>query len=130
MVNKATTMLKKSAKGLKYSGQYYVAVIHPDVVYDLRQDAAWLDAHKYAAPEEIFSGEVGRLHGVRFIESNLAPIIKAEGDNKATYKTMFFGKNAFGVVDPDSAGITTIIKQKGEIGGPLEQFSTVNKAAA
>ena len=67
---------------------------------------------------------------MRFIESNLAPIIKADGDAKATYKTMFFGKNAFGVVDPDSAGITTIIKQKGEIGGPLEQFSTVNKAAA
>ena len=125
MVNKATTMLKKSAKGLKYSGQYYVAVIHPDVVYDLRQDAAWLDAHKYAAPEEIFSGEVGRLHGVRFIESNNAPVIKKSGQTYATYKTIFLAKDAFAVIDPEGGGLRTIIKSAKEIGGPLEQFSTV-----
>lgn len=125
MVNKATTQLKKSAKGLKYAGQYYVAVIHPDVVYDLRQDAAWLDAHKYAAPEEIFSGEVGRLHGVRFIESNNAPVIKKSGQSYATYKTIFLCKDAFAVIDPEGGGLRTIIKSAKEIGGPLEQFSTV-----
>lgn len=125
MVNKATTQLKKSAKGLKYSGQYYVAVIHPDVVYDLRQDAAWLDAHKYASPEEIFTGEIGRLHGVRFIESNNAPVIKKSGQTYATYKTIFLAKDAFAVVDPEGGGLRTIIKSAKEIGGPIEQFSTI-----
>ena len=129
MINKAVTNLKVGGAPT-FSGNKYVAVVHPHIAYDLRKNPDWLEAHKYAAPQQIFNGEIGELHGVRFIESNLAPIIKEGGDNKATYKTMFFGKNAFGVVDPDSAGITTIIKQKGEIGGPLEQFSTVNKAAA
>ena len=124
MINKAVTNLKVGGAPT-FEGGKYVAVVHPHVAYALRKHPDWLEAHKYAAPQQIFNGEIGELHGVRFIESNLAPIIKDGGDAKATYKTMFFGKNAFGVVDPDSAGIRTIIKQKGEIGGPLEQFSTV-----
>ena len=125
MINKAVTQLKKSAKGIRYSGAYYVAVVHPDVAYDLRQDAAWLDAHKYASPEEIFNGEIGRMHGVRFVESNNAPVIKKEGQSYATYKTMFFAKDAFAVIDAEGGGMRTIIKSAKEIGGPLEQFSTV-----
>lgn len=125
MINKAVTQLKKSAKGLKYSGQYYVAVIHPDVAYDLRQDAAWLDAHKYASPEEIFNGEIGRMHGVRFVESNNAPVIKTNGQSYATFKTIFLAKDAYAVIDAEGGGMRTIIKSAKEIGGPLEQFSTV-----
>lgn len=125
MINKAVTALKKSAKGIAYSGNYYVAVVHPDVAEDLRNDPAWLEAHKYAAPEEIFSGEIGRMHGVRFVESNNAPVIKTEGQSYATFKTMFFAKDAFAVIDAEGGGMRTIIKSAKEIGGPLEQFSTV-----
>ena len=125
MINKAVTQLKKTAKGIKYSGAYYVAVVHPDVAYDLRQDAAWLDAHKYASPEEIFNGEIGRMHGVRFVESNNAPVIKKSGQTYATYKTIFLAKDAFAVIDAEGGGMRTIIKSAKEIGGPLEQFSTI-----
>lgn len=56
----------------------YVAVIHPSVAYDLRRDPEWLEAHKYAKPEEIFNGEIGMLHGVRFIESTEAKVYRGE----------------------------------------------------
>ena len=127
MINKAVTNLKKGAKMKKYSGGYYVAVVHPDVAEDLRNDPAWIDAHKYAAVEEIFNGEIGRMHGVRFLESNLAPVIKKTSPSQtyATYKTIFLAKDAFGVIDPEGGGMQTIIKSKEEIGGPLEQFMTV-----
>ena len=59
----------------------YVAVIHPSVAYDLRQNSDWIDAHKYSATTEIFNGEIGELHGVRFLETTQAPVIK--GDNLA-----------------------------------------------
>ena len=122
---KARTQIYKSAKGLKYTGEYYLAVVHPDVVEDLRRDKDWIEAHKYAAPEEIFTGEVGRLHGIRFLESNLAPVIKKSGQTYATYKTMIFAKDAFAVLDIEGGGMETIIKSKEEIGGPLNQFGTV-----
>ena len=122
---KARTQIFKSAKGLKYSGNNYLAIVHPDVVEDLRRDPDWVEAHKYAAPEEIFNGEVGRLHGIRFLESNNAPVIKKSGQTYATYKTMIFAKDAFAVLDIEGGGMETIIKSKEEIGGPLNQFGTV-----
>lgn len=122
MVNKVVTALKKN-KVPTFANGKYVAVIHPSVAEDLRESSAWVEYHKYGATTELFNGEIGELHGVRFIESNMAGIVK-EGDT-AVYLTMFFGKDAFGVIDPEGAGMETIIKTKNEVGGPLNQFSTI-----
>lgn len=73
-VNRAATFLKKN-HAPTIDGDY-VAIIHPSVAYDLRSDPAWVDAHKYAAATEIFSGEIGRLHGVRFVETTQAKVIR------------------------------------------------------
>ena len=74
MVNRAVTWLKKH-KAPKINGKY-VAIIHPSVTYDIRESKGWLDAHEYAHPEEIYNGEIGELHGVRFIESDNAKVFK------------------------------------------------------
>ena len=71
-INKAVTKLKK-LKAPKINGKY-ICIIHPSVSEDLRESEGWIEAHKYAAVTEIFNGEIGELHGVRFIESNEAPI--------------------------------------------------------
>lgn len=126
MLAKAATQLKKTAKMRKYEGNYYVAVVHPDVAEDLRlNDQAWIESHKYDASEEIFTGEIGRMHGIRFVESNLAPVIKAEGQTYATFKTLIFAKDAFAIVDPEGGNMQLIIKNEDEVGGPLNQFGTV-----
>ena len=74
MVNRAVTWLKKH-KAPKINGKY-IAIIHPSVTYDIRESKGWLDAHEYAHPEEIYNGEIGELHGVRFIESDNAKVFK------------------------------------------------------
>lgn len=76
LVAKAATALKK--KNAPTINGDYVAIIHPSVAYDLRRDPEWLEAHKYAAPNEIFEGEIGKLHGVRFVESTEAKIYCGE----------------------------------------------------
>lgn len=121
MVNKAVTILKKN-RVPKINGRY-VAVIHPSVAEDLRSSDAWIEAHKYASAEEIFNGEIGELHGVRFIENVFAPVEK-EG-SLAVYSTFFFGKDSFGIIDPEGGALQMIIHDKDEIGGPLNQFSTI-----
>ena len=127
MINKAVTILKKN-RAPRINGRYY-AVIHPSVAHDLRQSEGWIEAHKYAAPEELFNGEIGELHGVRFIENVFAPVLGGtDYQNKAgskTYATYFFGKDAFGIIDPEGGALEMIIHDKGEIGGPLNQFSTI-----
>lgn len=123
MIAKAATILR-AANAPKYDSRYYAAVIHPYLTYDLRKNKDWNEYHKYAATTEIFEGEIGELHGVRFIESDLAPIVKS-GSDPAVFLAMFFGKDAFGVVKPEGMGMESIYKSKKEIGGPLEQFGTM-----
>lgn len=127
MVNKVATKMKKD-KVPKINGRYY-CVIHPSCVYDLRKDPAWIDAHKYAQPDEIYNGEIGELHGVRFIEDNFMPVLTGAAyknkDNTASYASFFFGKEAFKTIDPEGGALQMIIKSAKEIGGPLEQFGTV-----
>ena len=127
MVNKAVTILKKN-RVPRINGRYY-AVIHPSVAHDLRECEGWIEAHKYAAPDELFNGEIGELHGVRFIEDVFAPVIKsltvANANGGAVYATYFFGKDSFGIIDPEGGALEMIIHDKGEIGGPLNQFSTI-----
>ena len=126
MVAKAVTLMKKN-RVPTINGKYY-AVIHPSVAYDLRKSDAWIEAHKYSATSEIFNGEIGELHGCRFIENTFAPILGGDYKNKATtvtYATYMFGKDAFGIIDPEGGALQMIVKDKSEVGGPLNQFSTV-----
>jgi len=69
---------------------------------------------------------------VRFIEHAFAPVLGGEGmvasQNKSgsmSYASYFFGKDSFGIIDPEGGGLEMIIHDKGEIGGPLNQFSTI-----
>ncbi len=121
VVNKAQTWLKKN-KAPKIDG-WYVALIHPSVAYDLRNSDEWKEYHKYNDVTPIFKGDIGDLHGVRFIETNEAKIWDVNG--KKVYATLFLGKDAFGILDPEGEGMEMIIKTKEQIGGPLNQFGTV-----
>ncbi len=57
---------------------YYIGIIHPYVAYDLMQEAGaqWLDVQKYTTPENMLTGEIGCLGGVRFVESTEAKVFK------------------------------------------------------
>ena len=121
VVNRAQTWLKKN-KAPKINGSY-VALIHPSVAYDLRNSEEWKEYHKYNDVAPIFKGEIGELHGVRFVETNEAKIFDENGTK--VYATLFLGKDAFGILDPEGEGMEMIIKTKGQIGGPLEQFGTI-----
>jgi len=81
-------------------GGNYVAVIHPDVAYDLRGQATgagWRDPHTYSQPSEIWNGEVGTFENFKFIETPRAPLFVDAGSSATTtdvYRTMFFGRQA------------------------------------
>lgn len=212
LVDQAFTFLKKM-KAPKI-GNCYVAIIHPSVAYDLRESNDWIDVHKYAEPSEIFNGEIGMLHNVRFVESTEQkvwvgePLTAAEANltvksnvsadtsvavkeaitadeatalagrdiligtvkatiasatagaagsaaltvkeavtvtaddvvypgeagaaNAAVYATTFFGKDAWGVIEPSAESLEVIVKQRGSAGtsDPLDQRSTVGWKAS
>lgn len=114
---------------VKSDGKEYVGFIHPDGAYDLKGSAEWLAAHLYGDPDKLFNGEIGKLHGIRWVESNLCPIWEGEGAAGIdVYGALVVGANAYGVVDiAGSSKPEVIVKQKGSAGSadPLDQRSTV-----
>lgn len=66
----------KNQNAEKIDGSY-IAIIHPDCAYDLMNDPNWKFPHQYATPENIYEGEIGKIEGVRFIESTEAKVFSA-----------------------------------------------------
>lgn len=54
----------------------FAAIAHPHVLHDLMQSTGWIEAHKYTDSEKMYKGEVGLYAGIRFISSDLAPILQ------------------------------------------------------
>ncbi len=124
-IYKAARFLK-TQNAPKIDGSY-IAIIHPDVAYDLMRDEEWIDVHKYSASNEIFEGEIGKLAGVRFVESTEAKIFKDAGqDSRDVYSTLVLGANAYGVTEITGGGLEHIVKQLGSGGSadPLNQRAT------
>lgn len=55
----------------KYQNMYWICFVHPHQSRDLRDDNAWINASNYGAPENLFTGEIGRIDDTRFIETTL-----------------------------------------------------------
>ena len=113
----------------------FVAIVHPDVVYDLMSDEAWVDANEYAGSGNIFEGEIGKMYGVRFVETSMAKVYEANENELPVYGTLVLAANAYGVTALNGGGIETIVKQLGSGGtaDPLKQRATagwkLNKTA-
>ena len=98
----------------KYANTNWICFVHPHQSRDLRDDSAWINASNYGAPEQLFTGEIGRIDDTRFIETTLMcngacaatdPAFVAElkaGANGApadtnVYQAVIFGDAYFGI---------------------------------
>lgn len=129
VVKKVAAMLK-AANAPKIDGDY-VCILHPYVAYDIMSDPRWEEMHKYTTPENMYQGEIGRIAGVRFVETSEAAVYKGT-ENRcptglAVFGCLFIAQGAYGVTEVTGGGLQTIIKQLGSAGtaDPLDQRSTV-----
>lgn len=124
-VKKAVRMLKnQNAEQINGS---WVGIIHPDIAYDLTNDPAWKDVKTYSDPSDIYEGEIGKIFGVRFVETTEAKVWAGAGNGgRAVYSTLILGDNAYGVTEVSGGGLQHIVKQLGSAGtgDPLDQRAT------
>ncbi|MEE0766334.1 MAG: N4-gp56 family major capsid protein [Christensenellales bacterium] len=66
---------------------HFICICSPDATYDLQNDALWQDVSKYSNAEAIYSGEIGRLFGVVFVESTEAKVFRQSVWNKVSEAT-------------------------------------------
>lgn len=122
-------------------GTYYVGILSQDTEYDIMKDSEWVEASKYGKPEQLFTGEVGRIAGVRFVTTTEAKVFKKSLTTDTGYSaddtslnttcdvhsTLIIGKDAYGVTELEGMGLQHITKQLGSSGtaDPLDQRATV-----
>ena len=124
--------VRKAVRTLKVMGAekingYYVGIIHPDCAYDLMSDPKWVNVKTYSDPDGIYEGEIGKIEGVRFVETSEAKVWKAAGSgSRDVYSTLILGANAYGVTEVSGGGLEHIVKQLGSAGtaDPLNQRAT------
>lgn len=78
-------------------GQMFMALAHPDVIFDLMTEApsanAWILPHAYQDTAQIYSGEVGTYQGARYISTTRITSANNSVPLKV-YLTYFIGKQA------------------------------------
>jgi len=102
MVRKIYNKLER-ANVPKLKGGFYVAVMHPDVIFDLRNEGygtaanagTWRAPREYAAPEDVFNGEVGEYEGFRIVSTSNARVQTDAGSGSVdVYSSYFLGYQA------------------------------------
>ena len=80
-IRKAVAQLKRN-KAVPFDDGYYVAIVHPDVTFDIQSDENWKKPHEYVDTKHVYKGEIGELYGVRFVETPDAKVFR--GNNLIT----------------------------------------------
>jgi len=130
LIRRAAAFLRKNAAPeFTNRGGGYVAITTPEVVFDLKSDTSvgqWLDTHKYAAPENLFNGEIGSMDGVRIVQS---PNVVTFESSVTVHPTTFIAADAYRisywlankvntyVLPPESnLSVSNPLGQKGSVG--------------
>lgn len=126
-IQKAVAKLR--ANNAKTINGDFIGIAHPYIIFDLMRDPEWISMHQYATPENLYAGEVGKIAGVRFVQTSEAAILTGEGcpTGLAVFLTLIIADGAYGVTEVSGGALQTIVKQKGSAGtgDPLDQRSSV-----
>lgn len=124
LINKARAFL--STKGAKPFAGGYVAIMHPDISFDMREQVgwnAWVEVKKYTdLVKDIVAGEIGTLMGVRVIESSF---VKTFTSTVTVFPTYVFGEGAYGTSQLQAYETTFISRNAKDSYNPLGLYSIV-----
>ncbi len=77
----------------RYDGKDYICIGSVKALSSLTNAPDWVNANLYGDPEKLFSGEVGRFYGVRFIKENNV-LSNTMGTDADRGEAIFFGADA------------------------------------
>ena len=127
-LKKAKARMFNNVDGGAVRKPHFVCICSPDATYDLQSDALWQDVSKYSDSEQIYSGEIGRLFGVVFVESTEAKVF-----SQSVYTTVAAHTAGSAVVTladiNESAALYLVAGAKIKIGATEYTVASCNAAA-
>lgn len=91
---KRLAYLLDKLKAYRHKDGLYHMLVGPSATYALKNDPEWIDANKYVDTKHLQDGELGVVHGIKFISSTLI-----EDGETDTFTSVLLGQHAFGAVD-------------------------------
>lgn len=134
-LRKAVRTLKLN-KARKYQSKIapWLGKLGPNTSYDLTTDTTFINADIYDnGAEKLYNGELGKILGVRLIESpNQYESVNAGTSNADVFSNFVHGSDAFGCIDlvGDKPQLYIIPHTKIDSGNPAGRFSLVSWAAS
>jgi len=127
-LKKAKARMFNNVDGGQVRKPHFVCICSPDATYDLQSDALWQDVSKYSDVEQIYSGEIGRLFGVVFVESTEAKIFSQCVHTTVAAHTA--GSAVVTLTDlPEGAALYLVAGAKIKIGSTEYTVSSANAEA-
>lgn len=80
-------------------GDDYVGIFRTLGLRGIKRDTKWDEWHKYTDPQAKWNGEVGRIEGVRFIESNHATALGKVGTSSVLGEGVVFGEDGVAMAE-------------------------------
>ena len=134
-LRKAVRTLKLN-KARKYQDRIapYLGKLGPNTSYDLQGDSTFISADIYDnGAVKLYNGELGRIMGVRLVESpNQYESVNAGTSNADIFSNFVHGSDAFGCIDleGDKPKLYIIPHTQIDSGNPAGRFSMVAWAAS
>lgn len=129
-VRKAKKRLKKANIKPFEDGCYHM-IIDADQEYDFKADTTgngFIEVIKYAKPENMLTGEIGKYDGVRIRVSSNIETVENTNDVEV-HKSIMYGRHAYGVpeITKGKGKASIIVKPFGSSGteDPLNQRATI-----
>lgn len=82
-----------------FEGDDYIGIFRTLGLRGIKRDPAWELWHQYTDPQAKYNGEVGRLEGVRFIETNHTNALSQVGASSVLGEGVVFGEDACGMAE-------------------------------
>lgn len=116
-------------KAMKYNDGFWLGKFHHRVIYDLRKDSTWINAKTYSDVKDLYTGEVGQLHGITVLRTNNG---KSENSTVTVYSNFIHGANAAGEYDLEKDTPKLYIKVPGpqDTSNPADRYSTISWAGS
>lgn len=117
------TEIRKAVRTLENNNaqrfdEYWVAVVHPNTSYDIQGASEWINTREYSDPKDLYSGELGMLYGVRFVQTTNAKVFTGAGAAGIdVYGTLVFGAMAVGSSEINGEALETVMKPLGTLAG-------------
>lgn len=80
-------------------GDDYVGIFRTLGIRGVKRDPAWEEWHKYTDPMSKYKSEVGRIEGIRLIETNHANAFSKVGTGSVLGEGVVFGEDAFALAE-------------------------------